>query len=123
MKKSQSQEDDLKFIHEAGHGQYVSNKEIATGLNVAPPSVSEMITKLAQEGLVAYKPYSGAMLTPQGQKLAIELVRKHEIWEYFLEHKLGYTKTEVHELAELLEHATSTDLANRLAAYIQYPEG
>ena len=63
------------------------------------------------------------MLTPQGQKLAIELVRKHEIWEYFLEHKLGYTKTEVHELAELLEHATSTDLANRLAAYIQYPEG
>ena len=57
MKKSQSQEDYLKFIHEAGHGQYVSNKEIATGLNVAPPSVSEMITKLAQEGLVAYKPY------------------------------------------------------------------
>ena len=56
MKKSQSQEDYLKFIHEAGHGQYVSNKEIATGLNVAPPSVSEMITKLAQEGLVAYKP-------------------------------------------------------------------
>lgn len=52
MKKSQSQEDYLKFIHEAGHGQYVSNKEIATGLNVAPPSVSEMITKLAQEGLV-----------------------------------------------------------------------
>ena len=44
MKKSQSQEDYLKFIHEAGHGQYVSNKEIATGLNVAPPSVSEMIT-------------------------------------------------------------------------------
>ena len=82
MKKSQSQEDYLKFIHEAGHGQYVSNKEIATGLNVAPPSVSEMITKLAQEGLVAYKPYSGAMLTPQGKKLAIELVRKHEIWEY-----------------------------------------
>ena len=57
MKKSQSQEDYLKFIHEAGHGQYVSNKEIVTGLNVAPPSVSEMITKLAQEGLVAYKPY------------------------------------------------------------------
>ncbi len=57
---------------------------------------------------------SKATLTPQGKKLAIELVRGMN-WEYFLRYKLGYTKTEVHELADL-EHATSTDLANRLAA-------
>ena len=122
MKKSQSREDYIKFIHEAGQGEHVPNKVIAQGLGVAPPSVSEMITKLSQEGLVDYRPYFGVVLTQLGLEMAQELVRKHEIWEYFLEHKLNYSKSEVHDLAELLEHATPTDLANRLADYIDYPE-
>lgn len=122
MKPSQSREDYIKFIHEESSGQYVSNKTIAQGLGIAPPSVSEMIMKLAQEQLVDYRPYHGVMLTAKGSQMAEELIRKHEIWEYFLEHKLGYTKKEVHELAEVLEHVTSADLANRLAHYIDYPE-
>lgn len=122
MKPSQSREDYIKFIHEQSLGQYVSNKAIAQGLGIAPPSVSEMITKLAQEQLVDYRPYHGVMLTAIGEQVAQDLIRKHEIWEYFLEHKLHYTKDEVHDLAELLEHVTSADLANRLAKYIDYPE-
>ena len=119
---SQSREDYVKFIYEHGEGLAVSNKTIAQGLNVAPPSVSEMIHKLAKEGLVDYRPYHGGSLTPTGVQMAEDLIRKHEIWEYFLEHKLNYTKDEVHELAEILEHSTPLDLADRLATFIEYPD-
>ncbi|MDO4431690.1 MAG: metal-dependent transcriptional regulator [Aerococcaceae bacterium] len=119
---SQSREDYIKFIYEASGGESVPNKTIATGLGIAPPSVSEMVSKLADEQLVEYRPYHGVSLTKRGIKMAQELIRKHEIWEYFLEHELGYTKDEVHILAEVLEHATPTELANRLASYIDFPE-
>ncbi|MGO4936958.1 metal-dependent transcriptional regulator [Fundicoccus sp. Sow4_H7] len=119
---SQSREDYIKFIYENGKGEYVSNKSIAVGLGIAPPSVSEMISKLSAEHLVDYRPYHGATLTTAGEKMAVDLIRKHEIWEYFLETKLNYTKEEVHQLAEILEHVTPIDLANRLANYINYPE-
>lgn len=118
---SQSREDYVKFIYEHSSGDSVSNKMIARGLQVAPPSVSEMIHKLANEGLVNYRPYYGAKLTEAGENMARELIRKHEIWEYFLEHKLNYTKEEVHDLAEILEHSTPLDLADRLAEFIEYP--
>lgn len=118
---SQSREDYVKFIYEHSGGNAVSNKIIAQGLHVAPPSVSEMIHKLANEGLVSYRPYYGANLTDDGVSMAKELIRKHEIWEYFLEHKLNYTKDEVHDLAEILEHSTPLDLADRLADFIDYP--
>lgn len=118
---SQSREDYVKFIYEHSEGDAVSNKMIAQGLQVAPPSVSEMIHKLANEGLVSYRPYYGANLTEAGERMAEELIRKHEIWEYFLEHKLNYSKEEVHDLAEILEHSTPLDLADRLADFIEYP--
>lgn len=119
---SQSREDYVKFIYEhSTNGGAASNKMIAQGLQVAPPSVSEMIHKLANEGLVSYRPYYGANLTEAGESMAKDLLRKHEIWEYFLEHKLDYTKEEVHELAEILEHSTPLDLADRLAKFIEYP--
>lgn len=119
---SESREDYIKFIHENSDGQFVSNKMIAQGLEVAPPSVSEMIYKLAGDGLVEYEPYRGCLLTDRGKQMAVDLVRKHLIWEYFLEHSLGYTKEEVHELAEGLEHVTPTHLADRLSKYINYVE-
>lgn len=119
---SQSREDYVKFIYEYGNGEAVTNKAIAHGLGVSPPSVSEMIHKLANENLVSYRPYHGGTLTDEGKQMAQELIRKHEIWEYFLEHQLHYSKQEVHDLAELLEHTTPLDLANRLADYIDYPE-
>ncbi|MBF6625168.1 metal-dependent transcriptional regulator [Tuanshanicoccus lijuaniae] len=119
---SQSREDYIKYIFEQSPDGLVSNKSIAQGLRVSAPSVSEMIGKLSEEGLVSYERYQGAKLTESGKSMAIDLIRKHEIWEYFLERELGYGKVEVHELAEVLEHVTSTELANRLAQYINYPE-
>lgn len=119
---SQSREDYVKFILEQGKGASLSNKEIAMGLGIAPPSVSEMMNKLTKEGLVEYKAYHGGKLTDKGLKLARNIIRKHEIWEHFLEKKLGYPKDQVHDLAEDLEHVTPDDLANRLADFISFPE-
>lgn len=119
---SQSREDYIKFIYEHGETRLVSNKELSKGLNVSAPSVSEMVGKLAEEGLLSYVPYQGVKLTQIGVKKAQTLIRKHEIWEYFLSQKLGYSPLEVHELAEVLEHVTPDDLADRLAAFIEYVE-
>ena len=119
---SQSREDYLKFILEQGPLETVPNKVIAMGLGIAPPSVSEMMGKLSQEGLVEYIPYRGAKLTEMGLIQAENLIRKHEIWEYFLSERLGYSEKKVHDLAELLEHVTPDDLADRLADYISFPE-
>ncbi|WP_124057698.1 metal-dependent transcriptional regulator [Vaginisenegalia massiliensis] len=118
---SQSREDYVKFIYETGLEETVANKVIANGLKVAPPSVSEMLSKLALEQLVEYKPYHGAKLTDKGLIMAKDLLRRHEIWEYFLEKKLGYQADQVHELAEVLEHSTPSELADRIATYIEYP--
>lgn len=119
---SQSQEDYIKFIYENNDGDFVDNKRIAQGLELSPPSVSEMMHRLEQQELVDYVPYKGVKLTEAGVQMAEDLIRKHEIWEYFLLQKLNYTKEEVHNLAEVLEHVTPVDLANRLAKYIDYPE-
>lgn len=122
MSMSQSREDYVKFMYEQAGDESISNKTIADGLEVSPASVSEMINKLAKEGLVINERYRGSALTPKGHQMAQEMVRKHEIWEYFLQNRLGYTKEEVHEFAEVLEHVTPKDLADRLAIYIEYPE-
>lgn len=119
---SQSREDYVKFMFEHGGDDPVTNKMIAEGLGIKPASVSEMMNKLAKEGLVSTERYRGSSLTEDGHNQAKEMVRKHEIWEYFLEQKLGYTKEEVHQFAEVLEHVTPTELADRLALYINYPE-
>lgn len=121
---SQSQDDYLKFVYEnLPQEGYVSNKMLAQGLDIAPASVSEMVKRLDEAGLLLYQPYYGVQLTPKGLERAQALVRKHEIWEYFLESKLGYEKEEVHDLAEVLEHWTTPELAERLAKYIDFPEG
>lgn len=120
---SQSREDYLKYIYEEGHGKQISNKAISQGLKVSAPSVTEMIGKLAQKGLVEYEPYQGVRLSDLGQERAKTLIRKHEIWEYFLMHHLHYDQETVHDLAEVLEHVTPDDLADRLAGYIDFPKG
>lgn len=119
---SQSREDYVKFMFEHGGEGAITNKMIADGLNVSPASVSEMMQKLAREGLVKTQRYRGSELTESGYQMAQELVRIHEIWEYFLEQKLGYSKEEVHNFAEVLEHATPIELADRLARFIEFPE-
>ncbi len=115
-------EDYLKIIFELGGvKKKVSNKDISLGLGIAAGSVTEMITKLADEGLVSHEPYAGISLTPDGVKLAAELVRKHRLWETFLVDKLGYNVADVHPEAEVLEHQTSDRLAAALDTFLDHP--
>ncbi len=116
-------EDYLKIIFELGGShKKVSNKEISLGLGIAAGSVTEMISKLADEGLVVHEPYAGIALTAKGQRYAAELVRKHRLWETFLVDKLHYNFADVHPEAEVLEHQTSDRLATALDNFLGHPQ-
>lgn len=118
-----NREDYLKLILELGGDKAkVSNKQIVSGLNISGASVSEMISKLVKEGLVEHSPYQGVQLTEIGLAKASSLVRKHRLWEVFLVEHLDYTWNDVHDEAEVLEHVTSDQLAQRLEDYLNHPK-
>lgn len=115
-------EDYLKEIYKLGGSEKpVGNKQIADVLKIAPASVTEMLGKLGHEGLLEYKPYKGSRLTQEGQQIAISLCRGHRLWEVFLMRHLGYSWSEAHEDAELLEHVTPPRLICRLDTFLNYP--
>ncbi|PWF99999.1 metal-dependent transcriptional regulator [Levilactobacillus bambusae] len=115
-------EDYLKIIFElGGTHKKVSNKQIALSLNVAAGSVTEMISKMTEEGLAVHVPYSGISLTKKGVRAAEELVRKHRLWEVFLVEKLGYSLADIHDEAEQLEHVTSDRMINALDEMLGNP--
>ncbi|PJE49986.1 metal-dependent transcriptional regulator [Pediococcus damnosus] len=108
-------EDYLKIIFElGGKSKKISNKQIAMGLNIAAGSVTEMVTKLVEEGLAKHTPYAGISLTEEGIQIAEIMVRKHRMWETFLVEKLNYKLSEVDSDAEVLEHVTSDHLLDSL---------
>lgn len=118
-----SKEDYLKVIYEAGGlDAPVPNKAISDALGVAPASVTEMLAKLRGQGLISYTAYKGSRLTQEGLAACIDVVRSHQLWEVFLQRCLGYSWRESHEDAHLLEHVTSPRLAERLNAFLNYPE-
>jgi DtxR family transcriptional regulator, Mn-dependent transcriptional regulator len=98
------------------------NKELAEKLRVAPSSVTEMIKKLADEGLVTYEPYRGAMLTGKGMARAQKVVRKHRLLERFLYDVLGIGKKKVHGEACKLEHSLSDETAAALCDVLKSPK-
>lgn len=119
---SPTKEDYLKILFElGGRTEQVPNKEIASRLNISPPTVTEMMHSLVKAGWVAYTPYKGSKLTREGTEYAKKLIRKHRLWEVFLVKHLGFPINEVHTEAELLEHSTSSVLADRLEDYLGNP--
>lgn len=117
-----NKEDYLKAIYKLGGLEnMVSNKWIAEALQIAPASVTEMLGKLKRESLIHYEPYKGSRLTDEGMRTAISLVRGHRLWEVFLMRHLGYSWSEAHEDAELLEHITPARLTSRLDQFLNYP--
>ncbi|MGK0553467.1 metal-dependent transcriptional regulator [Macrococcus capreoli] len=120
---TEEKEDYLKIIYyHKGKDNYVSNKIIANALNIKPPSVSEMMTRLEKENLVEIKPYKGVKLTAQGMKEVIRLLKRHRLIECFLIVSLKYNWEEVHAEAEVLEHKVSDMFIERLDEMLGYPE-
>ncbi|ANE03322.1 metal-dependent transcriptional regulator [Corynebacterium crudilactis] len=95
--------------------------DIAEKMSQKTPTASEAIKKLAARGLVHHEKYAGVTLTEQGKALAIEMVRRHRLLETFLHDVLGYTWDEVHSDADLLEHAASDQLIERIDAHLGRP--
>jgi DtxR family Mn-dependent transcriptional regulator len=106
MKKSSSNKEDyLKAIYENnGIDEFVSNKTLATHLGFSPASVTEMVEKLQNDGLIDYKPYTGVKLTEAGINITAGIIRNHRIVETFLYDKLDYSLHDLHNLSEELEH-------------------
>ncbi len=100
----------------------VSTNSIANKLDTKASSVTEMIKKLSDKGVVSYKKYQGVVLTDLGKKVAANVIRKHRLWEVFLVDKLNFSWDEVHEVAEQLEHIKSSKLISELDAFLGFPE-
>ncbi len=120
---SSAVEDYLKTIyHLSRNTEAAGTTSIAERLNVAAGSVTGMLKRLAERGLVEHVPYYGARLTAEGEGEAVRLIRRHRVLELFLVQLLGYTWDRVHEEAERLEHAVTDELIDRLAAVLGEPE-
>ncbi len=119
---TRSVEDYLKTIyHLSSQGGFASTRDIATLLEVAPPSVSGMVKRLSETGLIEHVPYRGVQLTPQGRRAALRMIRRHRILEVYLTQQLGYDWDGVHDEAERLEHAVSDTLIERMAGALGDP--
>jgi len=103
------------------NGRPVPLSQLAQALSISPVSVNEMCRKLQDQELVIYRPYKGASLTPEGERRAYRVLRRHRLWEVFLVGKLGFNRTQAHEAACQLEHSTSYPVADRLDAFLGYP--
>jgi len=119
---SEPVENYLKSIFEIQEAKgKVTTSLLSEKLNVSPPSVSEMIQRLADEGALSHTPYRGVELTAQGRKVALKIIRRHRLWELFLVQVLNYAWDEIHDEAERLEHSTSDLLEERLDKALGYP--
>lgn len=88
--------------------------DLAAALGVTPSTVSANLKKLARDGLIAYEPYGRIELTPEGRAIAIAVVRRHRIIETYLVERLGLSWDQVHDEADLLEHAVSDVVLDRM---------
>lgn len=105
-------DDYLKTIyhHTEWQDARITPSQLATVLGLAPSSVTEMVKKLAAQGLVTHRPYGPVSLTPEGERRAAAVIRRHRLIETWLVREYGYSWDEVHDEAEVLEHALSDRL-------------
>ncbi len=118
-----AEENYLKSIyHLSLNAESVSTNQMAALLNTKASSVTDMLKKLAEKELINYTPYQGVTLTAAGEKIAINIIRKHRLWEFFLVEKLNFKWDEVHEMAEEMEHISSNELIDRLDKFMGFPK-
>ena len=118
-----AEENYLKSIyHLSIDAENVSTNQIAASLITKASSVTDMLKKLADKALINYTRYQGVSLTPSGEKIAVNIIRKHRLWEYFLVEKLKFKWDQVHDMAEEMEHISSAELIDRLDEFMDYPQ-
>jgi len=100
----------------------VSTNAIANEIGTSAASVSDMLKKLQEKKLIKYEKYKGVELSKLGHNKAINILRKHRLWETFLVNKLGFNWSEVHDVAEQLEHIQSPELIDRLDIFLEQPK-
>lgn len=119
---TRSVEDYLKAIYRLSSGDHpATTSDIAHLLDLSAPSVSGMIKRLSEQGLLEHAPYRGVQLTAEGLRLALRMVRRHRLLETYLVAFLGYSWDTVHDEAERLEHAVSDELIERMAGALGNP--
>lgn len=123
MDTTYTEENYLKAIWSLSKGSSkgVSTNKVAERLETKASSVTDMVRRLSEKGLVDYVKYQGVHLSPEGRDIAIRVIRKHRLWECFLVDKLGFNWDEVHDLAEQLEHIRSAELTDRLDDFLGHP--
>ncbi len=123
MKFSESEENYIKSIYTLqGKTEKVNTNSLADYLNTRAASVTDMLKKLKTKKLVEYKRYYGFRLNEAGNKVALKIIRRHRLWEFFLVSKLGMEWDKVHSIAEELEHVSSIELIKKLDQYLGKPK-
>ncbi|RYY52477.1 MAG: metal-dependent transcriptional regulator [Chitinophagaceae bacterium] len=118
---STSEENYIKAIYHLQPEGVVTTNELAAELNTRAASVTGMMKKLRSKKLVHYESYKGFRLTSEGRKLALMIVRRHRLWEFFLAEKLKFSWDEVHVVAEEMEHVSSKKLIDKLDEFLGFP--
>ncbi|TYA73978.1 metal-dependent transcriptional regulator [Seonamhaeicola marinus] len=118
-----TEENYIKAIYHLGDQgvNVVSTNAIAKEMATKASSVTDMVKKLSEKGYAYYKKYQGVSLTEAGKEIAINIVRKHRLWEVFLVEKLNFSWDEIHDVAEQLEHIKSKKLITQLDAFLGFP--
>lgn len=121
--QTHSEENYLKAIWKllGNSAKTVSTNDIAASVKTKAASVTDMLKKLSDKKLISYQPYKGVTLTAKGKRVAIEVVRKHRLWEVFLVEQLDFKWDEVHDIAEQLEHIQSEALTEKLDKFLGFP--
>jgi DtxR family transcriptional regulator, Mn-dependent transcriptional regulator len=117
-----SEENYIKAIyHLQGAEGMVTTNALSAELKTRPASVTDMLKKLKTKKLLNYERYKGFRLSADGKRVALGIIRRHRLWEFFLSEKLKFSWDEVHEVAEELEHVTSKKLIDKLDEYLGFP--
>ncbi len=120
---SVAEENYIKSIyHLQQDAESVTTNALADHIKTKPASVTDMLKKLQLKNLLNYNPYKGFRLSKEGNKAALNIIRRHRLWEYFLVNQLQFNWDEVHDVAEQLEHVISRKLVDKLDAFLGYPK-
>ena len=121
---SHTEENYLKAIYKIAEKDKkpAGTNAIAGEMETSAASVTDMLKRLAEKGLIKYQKYKGVNLSPKGSRLATNLIRKHRLWESFLVEKLGFTWDKIHDIAEQMEHIRSEELVQKLDEFLDFPK-